>query len=107
MQYSAQLISQDGQRYFFDGFKDVYNDKGVDVWKDTTTLFISVYEGDGSSNNLIGKGKLHIELADFMKQLKTIKAISAPSKKQGLTAITKFARFFAGNVYQTYFKKFR
>lgn len=107
MQYSAQLISQDGKRYFFDGFKDVYNDKGVDVWKDTTTLFINVYEGDSSSSRLLGKGKLHIELADFIKQLKTIKAVNAPSKKQGLTAISKFARFFAGNVYQTYFKKLR
>lgn len=107
MQYSAQLISQEGQQYFFDGFKDVYNDKGVDVWKDTTTLFISVYEGDSSSNRLLGKGKLHIELADFIKQLKTIKAINAPSKKQGLTAVSKFARFFAGNVYQTYFRKLK
>lgn len=107
MRYNAQLVSQEGKRYYFEGFKDVHNDKGVDVWKDTTTLFISIYEGDSPSNKLIGKGKLHIEITDFMKQLKTIQAVNAPSKRQGLAAISKFARFFAGNVYQTYFKKLR
>ncbi len=107
MQYSAQLISQEGKRYYFEGFKDVQNDRGVDVWKDTTTLFISIYEGDSSANKLLGKGKLYIEIADFMKQLKTIKAVNAPSKKEGLKAVSKFAKFFAGNVYQTYFKKLR
>ena len=105
MQYSAQLISQEGRRFYFEGFKDVHNDRGVDVWKDTTTLFINLYEGDSSVNKLLGKGKLHIEIADFIKQLKTIKAIDAPSKVQGLKAVSKFAKFFAGNVYQTYFRK--
>src|SRR5690606_23181984 len=89
MQYSARLISQEGKRYYFEGFKDVHNDRGIDVWKDTTTLFINLYEGDSSIGTLIGKGKLHIEIADFTKQLKTIKATNAPSKVQGLKAVSK------------------
>ena len=105
MQYSAQLVSSEGKGYYFEGFKDVHNDRGVDVWKDTTTLFINVYEGNSSMGKLVGKGKLHIEIGDFMKQLKTIIAINASTKKQGLSAVAKFARFFAGNVYQTYFRK--
>jgi len=107
MLYSAQLISEESKRYYFEGFKDVHNDRGVDVWKDTTSLFITIYEGDSSANRLLGKGKLHIEIGDFMKQLKTIKALNAPSKVKGLKAVSKFAQFFAGNVYRTYFKKLK
>ncbi|MEX2593129.1 MAG: GMC family oxidoreductase, partial [Anditalea sp.] len=107
MQYSAQLESREGRKFYFEGFKEVYNNKGVDVWKDTTTLFISLFEGDSSINRLIGKGKLHIEISDFMKQLKTIKAINAPSRNKEFKAISTFGKFFAGNVYNTYFKKLK
>lgn len=107
MHYSAQLESSEGRKYYFEGFKDVHNDKGVDVWIDTTTLFINLYEGDSSVNKLIGKGKLNIKLKDFMSQLKTIKAINAPSKVKGLKAVSTFSQFFAGNVYRTYFRKLK
>jgi len=107
MQYSAQLLSSEGKKFYFEGFKDVYNDRGIDVWQDTTTLFINIYEGESSVNKLIGKGKLKIEIKDFMKQLRTIKAVNAPTKVKGLKAISTFANFFAGNVYRTYFRKFR
>ena len=74
---------------------------------DTTTLFINLYEGDSSVNPLVGKGKLIIEIGDFMDQLKTIKAINAPSTIKGLKAVSTFAQFFAGNVYSTYFRKLK
>lgn len=107
MAYSAQLISEEGKRYYFEGFKEVHNDRGIDVWKDTTTLYIKLYEGDSSAPQLLGMGKLHIEVLDFMKQLKTIKAINPRSKLQGMKAVSTFAKFFAGNVYSTYFKKLK
>lgn len=107
MLYKAQLESREGKKFYFEGFKEVQNDKGLDVWKDTTTLFINLYEGDSSVNHPIGKGKLFIEIGDFMSQLKTIKAMNAPSTIKGLKAVSTFAQFFAGNVYRTYFRKLK
>lgn len=104
MVYKAQLISQEGAEYYFEGFKDVYNDNVVDAWKDTTTLFITLYEGVSTDGKAIGKGKLIIRVADLIRQLKTVKAIHPKSKKDGLLAVTTFGKFFAGSVFETYLK---
>jgi cholesterol oxidase len=37
MGYRMQLTAEDGQRYFFDGFKMIHDDPGFDLWSDTTT----------------------------------------------------------------------
>lgn len=105
MIYNTLLLSQEGKKYYFMGFKEVFNDKGFDVWKDTTTLFITLHEGDSSSGKVIGKGKLIIEPTDFAKQLTTMKALNTTKKMEELKAIRTFGKFFAGNVFETYFKK--
>lgn len=105
MLYHAKLMSREGQKYYFEGFKDVYNDKGFDVWKDTTTLFITVYEGNHPNGKVLGKGKLIIEIDDFMKQLTTMDAINSTTASEGRKAITAFGKFFAGNVYDTYVRQ--
>ena len=104
MNYTAQLISPTGQNYFFEGFKDIYNNIVVDAWKDTTTLFITLYEGSSPDGKILGKGKLIIKVADLLKQLKTVKAIHPINTEDGLKAIGTFGKFFAGNVFETYFK---
>ncbi|SHN30309.1 cholesterol oxidase [Cyclobacterium lianum] len=103
MNYTAHLTSADGKPYFFEGFKEVANDNIVDAWKDTTTLFISLYEGNSAKGQLLGKGMLVIKVADLLRQLRTVKAIHPQSKNDGLSAIATFGKFFAGNVYETYF----
>lgn len=104
MKYTAQLISREGKNFYFEGFKDIFNDKGIDVWKDTTTLFITVYGGSDATGAPIGKGKLIIRIADFMRQLRTVKAIHARSTSDGIRAVSAFGKFFAGNVFDTYFR---
>jgi cholesterol oxidase len=104
MNYTAQLISPTGQNYFFEGFKDIYNDSVVDAWKDTTTLFITLYEGSSPDGKILGKGKLVIKVTDLLKQLRTVKAIHPANTEEGLKAIGTFGKFFAGNVFETYFK---
>jgi cholesterol oxidase len=105
MLYNAILLSKEGKKYFFTGFKDVFNNKGFDVWKDTTTLFITLYEGETESGKILGKGKLIIQPADFAKQLTTMKALNCSNKIEELRAISSFGKFFGGNVFETYFKK--
>jgi len=40
MRYQMELRSVEGKTYYFDGFKLIRDESGVDVWSDTTTLYI-------------------------------------------------------------------
>ncbi|NJN27577.1 MAG: GMC family oxidoreductase [Cyclobacteriaceae bacterium] len=104
MNYETVLKSKEGNTYFFSGFKDMENNPGLDVWADTTTLFITLFEGSSDRGAVLGKGKLKIEIADFARQLTTMQAINIEKGKSGLGALGTFGRFFAGNVWDTFVK---
>src|SRR6185436_12274529 len=42
MRYRYGLAALDGKRYHFDGFKEIKDDKGLDVYADTTQLYATV-----------------------------------------------------------------
>ncbi len=102
MVYEAQLHSIEGKSWFFHGYKEIKNDKGLDVWMDTTTLFITIYEGRDVTAKVVGKGKMVIEPKDFAKQLTTMKAINLEKGDKGISIIASFGKFFAGNVWDTF-----
>lgn len=102
MRYRMILTTEDGKRYFFDGFKLIHDDPGPDIWPDTTTLFVDIYDGDTGEAPLFGKGILKIAVSDFAKQLTTIEVTNAATLTERLKAVAKFGRFFAGALYDTY-----
>ncbi len=103
MKYRMNLNTREGQWYYFYGFKEIKDDKGFDLWSDTTTLFITVYDGSNDQSPMKGKGILKIAIGDFIKQLQTMKAIHADNTKESLSAVSKFGKLFAGEVWETYF----
>lgn len=104
MLYEASLMSKEGKPFLFKGYKEIDNNSGVDVWLDTTTLFITIYEGSIDSGKVIGKGKLKIEIGDFIKQLTTMNAINLQKGESGIKSVGAFGSYFAGNVWDTYIK---
>ena len=72
------------------------------MWSDTTTLFITVHEGVDDQSNVKGKGILKIAMSDFIRQLQTMKAIHADSTGESLSAVSKFGKLFAGELWETY-----
>ena len=46
MLYAMPLVADDGTRYFLEGFKQIRNEKGLDLWKDTSTLYVTVHHDD-------------------------------------------------------------
>ena len=103
MKYGMKLNTYEGLGFYFFGFKEIKDDKGFDMWSDTTTLFITVYDGADDQSPVKGKGILKIEIGDFIKQLRTMKALNAESTKESLSAVSKFGKLFAGEVWETYF----
>ncbi len=102
MRYRMKLSSADGAHYFFDGFKRIHDDPGLDMWADTTTLFITVYEGDDDTGAVAGRGILHIRPHDFMKQMRTMRVRNAVSARQRLALTGRFGAFFTGSLHDVY-----
>jgi choline dehydrogenase-like flavoprotein len=101
MLYSMPLLADDGQRFFLEGYKQIVNDDGLDLWKDTTTLYVTVHEGD-QDGPVAAKGIVTIHMADFAKQMTTMRAIGGDGKLDQLGALAKFGRMFAGSLNETF-----
>lgn len=103
MKYNMKLHSVEGKTYYFNGYKDIFNDPGFDVWQDTTTLFITLHDGDSTAAAVLGKGILIIEAKDFATQCTTMKALNGKTTIDDLKALATFGKLFAGDVWETYF----
>ncbi|MFQ5589107.1 MAG: GMC family oxidoreductase N-terminal domain-containing protein, partial [Nitrospiria bacterium] len=102
MRYRMKLHAENGDTYYFDGFKEIKDDPGFDMWEDTTTLFITVYRGESPSEAVAGKGILRILPEDFITQLTTVKVLNSENLKQRLAAKARFGKFFAGGLYDAF-----
>ncbi|WP_163713818.1 GMC family oxidoreductase N-terminal domain-containing protein [Mangrovibacterium lignilyticum] len=104
MRYYMVMNSVEGKQFYLEGFKEIKQDEGFDMWHDTTVLYITVYNGPEKSDKIIGKGKLKIKPTDFAKQITTMQGINERNTGEGLRSLTKFGKFFAGNLWDTYAK---
>ncbi len=102
MRYRMALTTEAGERYLFTGFKTIRDDRGLDQWPDTTTLYVTVYAGDDESGDVVARGILRIAPDDFVKQLKTMRATNAGSAVERLNATARFGQYFAGVLYEVY-----
>ncbi|MEO5814554.1 MAG: alpha/beta fold hydrolase [Gemmatimonadaceae bacterium] len=101
MVYDMPAVSAEGRKIHATGFKTIHDDGGPDLWADTTTLFVTVHEGD-ASGPVIAKGIVNILSTDFARQLTSMKAIGAANKLEELKAMAKFGRFFMGAMNEIY-----
>ncbi|MEO6982308.1 MAG: GMC oxidoreductase, partial [Edaphobacter sp.] len=102
MKYGMLLTARDGQQFYFAGFKVTHSDAGLNVWADTSTLYITLYRGVDATSPVLGKGILHIEPADFAKQMTTMKVTNASSEADRLKGLAAFGGFFGQTIFQTY-----
>ncbi len=102
MTYRLQLVRSDGQIFFFEGIKTIHDDPGADLWADTTTLQVTLYDGPDNKAPVFGKGVLRMTIADFVREMKTMKATNADGLAARLAAQLRFNRFFAGQLFESY-----
>ncbi len=101
MIYDMQLRSKEGKRFHFNGFKLVHDDHRLDLWADTTTLYTTI-TADSPTGAVVARGILRISPDDFARQLTTMDVTGAKSALERLDALSRFGRFFAGSLYETY-----
>lgn len=102
MQYRMKLATDEGRTYYFEGFKVTHPDFVFEVWPATTTLYITLYDGDSTARPIVGKGILRIAPEDFARQLTAMKVINPGSLEKRLQYETRFAKFFLGPLVDTY-----
>ncbi|HVE45672.1 MAG TPA: FAD-dependent oxidoreductase [Acidimicrobiales bacterium] len=106
MLYRLFFADGAGHPLTFVGFKDVKDDRGLDLWRDTTTLFTRVLRGhvepghDGDAE-VVASGIITIHLLDFLEQLTTFRA-HGPSTSARAEALGDFGRLFLGKLWDTY-----
>jgi len=107
LRYRMRMHSREGKTYYFDGVKVVHDDAGFDVWADMTTLFSTIHDGDGPDAPVLGKGIIHVQLGDFMKQLGTTHATGAQlTAAEQAAAVAQFGKFFGLSLIDVYGKWF-
>lgn len=102
MRYRMKLTASDGRHFWFEGDKHIADDRGLDLWSDTTTLYVTVTEGEGPGGDLVGRGVVHVEPADFLRQLRTTRAVNARGRAERLAAVARFGAHFAGGLWDVY-----
>jgi hypothetical protein len=88
MLYAMPLVTDDGRRFHLEGFKQIHDDDGLDLWKDTT-LYVTVHEGD-AAGPVAAKGIATIHMGDFAKQATTMKGIGGDGRADQAGALAKF-----------------
>lgn len=99
MKYRLWFTDDQGRPVTLEGHKDIGDNPGFDVWKDTTCLFTTLFRGhieadQDAGAEVLGRGILYIPIADFATQLTTFRG--------DLRSVVRFGRLFAGTLWHTY-----
>ncbi len=103
MNYRMRLTTEEGRHFFFSAFKSVPEDHGpLQIWHDTSTLYVTLHDGEDEQAPVTASGVMHIRPKDFAKQMTTMKVTNATSEAQRLKALARFGGHFAGVLWESY-----
>lgn len=98
MVYELLACGPDGRELRFYGEKLVHHDRGVDLWKDTTTLYLTARDDGGTE---VAAGVVRLSPVGLLRQLASMRA-GDRSGRGGVRALAKFLQFFGGQLGDTY-----
>ena len=106
MLYELWFTDDQGRRRTLAGHKVIIDHAGLDLWRDTTTLYTKVLDGhlEGSgkdSASVIAAGILRIKPMMFARQLTTFRS-SGGTFAERAGAMSRFARLFTGALWDVY-----
>jgi predicted acylesterase/phospholipase RssA len=106
MLYRLFLRDPGGQPLTLTGFKEITDDAGADLWRDTTTLFVRILRGHVGADaetdaEVVAAGVLRILPLDFLRQMTTFRT-EAPTLGDRIEVIRRFAQLFMGRLWNVY-----
>lgn len=110
MRYRLWFRDAAGHPLTLRGLKHVSDDRGVDAWADTTTLFTHIHLGHVAAEDVAAPvtaaGILHISIPAFARQLTTFRAADGPPTAR-LAGLVRFGGFFSGELWKVYGRRLR
>lgn len=117
MYYRLHFADSAGNPLTLLGHKDVRDDAGRDLWRDTTTLYAHVLTGHvapgadldpaggpvqpGDTDGIVGAGVLRLTPLDLVRQLTTVRAY-APTAGERVEVVRRFGQLFLGKLWDVY-----
>jgi cholesterol oxidase len=98
-------LQHQGKDYYFAGQKNVQVHPVLEIWNDTTTLHTQLHQGKDKTGPIVGAGIISLSFPELLKMGTQFKPLNAPSPEAGLAAVTKFGKFFMGELWDTYIKR--
>ena len=93
-------FARDGRPHLLAGRKYVHDDRGLDVWKDTTTLYTRIHDSAEEDGPVIAAGVLAIGVEALGRMVASMR----PTGGGGVESLAKFGGLFMGELWQTYAK---
>lgn len=106
MYYQVCCTTPAGEEITFVGEKQVQHDAPLDLWSDTTTLFVNVFRGridpaQPAQAPLWLTGIISLGLWDFMQVLRGLRATDSRGDTS-LAGLAAFGGYFAGKLWEVY-----
>jgi hypothetical protein len=93
------------EEYQLDGNKFVEDDSGFDIWKDTTTLHVTLSRGAAAHRAPIAWGPLTISIWGVLKSICSFTAFNENSWREEWQAYGVYLGFFAGELWDVYVRR--
>jgi hypothetical protein len=81
------------------------HDTPLDVWADTTTLFVKIHRGETPEDEVVGAGVIELRLLDLVRQATTFRVLHGADVVARLLAVLGFSRYFVGSLWDTYVRR--
>ncbi len=95
-------FTHQGEDYYLAGKKEVHDGPFFDLWDDTTTLYTQLHKGKDKSGEVIGAGILTLGVKDLIQLVSTIEVTNKQLDTDTFSTISKFGKFFIGELWDTY-----
>jgi predicted acylesterase/phospholipase RssA len=98
----AGEIEIDGISYWFNGRKHVRVSGIWNLWKQTTTLYVTLHKGADETGPIVAAGVLRLGVSELVALLGTFRSTGYQPRWAGLKAAIQFFRFFASQLVRHY-----
>jgi uncharacterized protein (DUF362 family) len=105
--YKFSFTGRDGNDYYLEGYKVIYHDEGkMDLYKDMTTLYTSIYRirKGRAGGELLGKGILEYHIVDLPAMLVSMEVTNSRGLLDQIRVRSQYFSFIYGELRDTYFE---
>ncbi|MDC0709961.1 patatin-like phospholipase family protein [Stigmatella sp. ncwal1] len=96
----GMAFEHQGREYYLAGTKTIRDDRGADLWRDTTRLYCRLHEGSDERGAVVGAGVLKLTLGQLLKLVSSMR--SSLEGNEGREAVLRFGQFFLGTLWDVY-----